>query len=283
MGLLFCLFFTFPLAAQESSTSSVYYEKVPKLIPQADGSYRVADGEFYFVPVTKQGSANPVKSLDELPSQQEAPITQQVGTIVVEKKQNLPGKLPYIGIGISYMRSEAELSEGITAIKDSKPAAKIAFGGRLSPYIRLEAFYQYRSEIRDTWYRIISVKAKMQDLGANLFVYANPQDKTRFFAGAGIATTRVQPTAKIAGVDINDIGEQLSSDPQTLLFPSKWCVTPSIFAGVEIPVSAQTDMDITAFYSHTNIHKDDLRHIASYGLALNLRFNLPEKTITYVK
>ena len=55
-----------------------------------------------------------------------------------------------------------------------------------------------------------------------------------------------------------------------------------VSAGVEFPVSKQVDMDISAFYSQTNIHKDDIKHIKSYGVGVNIRFGLIEKEITYI-
>ena len=38
--------------AQENATETTYYQKIPRLVKQADGTYRVT-GDYYFVPVEK--------------------------------------------------------------------------------------------------------------------------------------------------------------------------------------------------------------------------------------
>lgn len=264
-------FTTLPLVAQ----NNVYYQKVPKLIPQADGSYRVNTDEFYFVPVEQPQPSTPTTSSAP---QGEEPTGQQnnLGTIieqkpvsmVVEKNKYVPGAKPYISLGVALLHSKANLDDDYAAddtsvITDTKPAFKFAFGERISTYVRLEAFYQYRQKIDDTYYGI-NVSAQMQDLGANLSVYANPKDNTRFFAGLGIAGTRTKVQA-------------------SNLSATKWFATPSFFIGIETPLNSKTDIDVTAFYSHTLVHKWDIQNLETYGLAINLRFNFLEKTITYVK
>lgn len=104
----------------------------------------------------------------------------------------------------------------------------------------------------------------MQDMGANLSFYANPKDKTRLFLGAGIAGTKTK-------LQIENLSE------------TKWFPTLSYFMGIETPINLKTDIDFTVFYSHTIVHKWDVQNVESYGLAINLRFNFLEKTITYVK
>ncbi len=266
-------FSVLPLVAQ----NNVYYQKVPKLIPQADGSYRVNTDEFYFVPV-EQPKTPTSSSSSALQAVKQQPTTQpdDLGTIieqkpismVVEKNKNLPGNKPYISLGLALLHSKANLDDDLAAfdssvLDDTKPAVKLAFGEKISLYVRIEAFYQYRQKIEDTFYRT-NVSAQMQDLGANLFVYLNPQDNTRLFAGLGIAGTRTK--GKIADFSA-----------------SKWFTTPSFYLGIETPLTAKTDIDFTAFYSHTLVHKWDIQNIEAYGLFINLRFNFLEKTITYVK
>ena len=254
---------SFPLAAQDN----VYYQKVPKLIPQADGSYRVDTDEFYFVPVSKPDTA-PVGTKPADSSNFSTLVSQQPVSMVVEKDKDLPGAKPYISLGASLLKSTANLDDDYavydtSVIEDTKPAVKVAFGEKISNYVRLEVFYQYRQKIADTYYGA-NVKAQMQDIGANLFVYANPQDKTRLFIGAGIATTKTK-------VQLDDLSA------------TKWFPTPSYFIGIETPLSPKTDVDFTVFYSHTIVHKWDVQNVESYGLSVNLRFNFLEKTITYVK
>ena len=258
---------SFPLAAQDN----VYYQKVPKLIPQADGSYRVNTDEFYFVPVSKPDTTQPAATQPQKPADSSnfsTIVSQQPVSMVVEKDKDLPGGKPYISLGVALMKSTANLDDNYTIpdtsiITDTKPAVKVAFGEKISNYVRLEAFYQYRQKIDDTYYGM-GVSARMQDVGANLFVYANPQDKTRLFIGAGIAGTKTK-------VQLDDLSA------------TKWFPTPSYFLGIETPLSPKTDVDFAVFYSHTIVHKWDVQNVESYGLSINLRFNFLEKAITYVK
>lgn len=140
------VFVSFPLAAQEN----VYYQKVPKLIPQADGSYRVNTDEFYFVPVSKPQEPASTQT-EKVTSQNDLGtiVSQQPVSMVVEKNKDLPGSKPYISVGIALMKSQVNLDDDFsvadsTIIEDTKPTFKLAFGERISPYLRLEAFYQYR-------------------------------------------------------------------------------------------------------------------------------------------
>ena len=293
------LIFALTFITMDTFAQEVYYRKVPKLIPQADGSFRVADGEYDFVPVSKDdtrkpGSIPPDQTAVTDPSQTPVELSQNKSSLGKSPQQpvisNLPkedsqnsnkavGARPYLSAGISVQHStvyaEGKYLKGNAS--DMQPAGKLAFGAWLSDYVRTEIFWQYhnRLEDHDTYGSIYSeTRLKMQDIGFNAFLYANPQDKTKVFIGAGLAATRLEPTIEFNGYDINYWAQLAHVNYH--LFESKWCPTFSFFLGVEIPTNDKINMDITGFYSKTNITRDDLKDINTYGLMVNIRFNLPE-------
>ena len=57
--------------------SQTYYQKVPKLVPAGDGTYRILEGEYEYVPVNEQGYANPVIVGQENTHQQDAALADE--------------------------------------------------------------------------------------------------------------------------------------------------------------------------------------------------------------
>lgn len=253
--------------AQENATETTYYQKVPRLVKQADGSYKPTD-EYYFVPVEKE--KNPVAST-------------QLREAKATDEERAEKEHPYLSLGVSYAKAKAhakaefagDTEEG-TLFKDWQPAFKGAFGSQINPYLRVEVFYQYRTKIQESDYDggyVTIMGAKMQDIGLNAFLTVNPAStQARLFVGAGLAATRVKPIWKTNGIDISKV-----------LWDNDYFVTPTGFIGIEWPdENNKTVMDITAFYSKTFINKGfnsggmdfKVKDIVSYGVQLNFRFNL---------
>lgn len=185
-----------------------------------------------------------------------------------------------MSVGVSLAKNTATEEESLAGVSvktkytDTQPNFKVAYGSQFNPYFRMEVFYQYRNKIQDEG-KISGIPweatAKMNDLGINAFVAANANNKARFFIGAGLAATRVQPTVKVYGIKSDE------------LFESGWFATPSGFIGIEFADnSGHIVTDITAFYSKTFINKeytdsgytDTFKDIVAYGVQLNFRFNL---------
>ncbi len=253
--------------SQENATETTYYQKVPRLVKQADGTYKTSD-EYYFVPVSSNSTAQKGDNLN---------------TKGPEKTHRENSEVPYLSLGVSYGRAKSHAKaefmgytdEG-TLFKDWQPAFKAAFGTQINPYFRMEVFYQYRTKIQESDYDsddAITVGAKMQDIGLNAFLTVNPAStQARLFCGAGLAATRVKPIWKDNGIDISE-----------WLWEHDYFVTPTGFIGIEWPdENNKVVMDITAFYSKTFINKGfnsggvdfKVKDIVSYGVQLNFRFNL---------
>ena len=264
--------------AQESSTEETYYQRVPRLVKQADGTYRVSD-DYYFVPVKPNERANPV-AIDVENEKKET--NQHSDTETKSSRADLPGGRAYFSVGVSYAKSKshakvefAGVSEDGMLFQDWQPAFKVAYGSQFTQSFRMEILYQYRNKIQESDYEYgiaETIGAKMQDIGVNLFLTITPKAQAKLFIGAGIAATRVDPIWSINGINLNGV-----------LWKSSYFATPSAFIGVEWPDEKnQVAMDITFFYSKTLINRGftlngvdfKIKDITSYGANLNFRFNL---------
>lgn len=296
--------------------SQPYYQKVPKLVPAGDGTYRILEGEYEYVPVNEQGYANPVIVGQENTHQQDAALADEAArwargestttpkpaapqkpqTVPTPKEKPVPQNKtslattnrPYVSIGAAGMSSSLSLSNESAfsqymenSLSSMQAGIKATYGAHLSAWTRTEVFFQWRGEMSKSGqfraplsrYSYTS-KVQMWDVGANAFLYANPYSKVRFFLGAGIAATRVQPKFSVNGTDINDLKVTISGRTYRFeLFKSKFAFTPSAFVGMEFPLGDKTDMDIIAFYSQTNIDADGIDRIKTFGVAANVRFN----------
>ncbi len=248
--------------AQEDETT--YYQKVSRLVEQADGSYKPTD-EYYFVPVSNNSTI------------------QNLNTKELPKTHQENSEVPYLSLGVSYAEAKVHAKEEYgedttegTLFKDWQPVFRGAFGSQINPYWRVELFYQYRTKIQESDYDggyATTIGAKMQDIGLNAFLTVNPAStQARLFVGAGLAATRVKPIWKANGIDISKV-----------LWDNDYFVTPTGFIGIEWPdENNKTVMDITAFYSKTFINKGfnysgwdfKVKDIVSCGVQLNFRFNL---------
>lgn len=306
------------MCCAQNATSNTYYQKVPKLVPVGDGTYRILEGEYDYVPVNEKGYANPVivgqkktyqenaalmdeaarwangnAAYQEQPQPAAAPARVQTQT-APEIPAEEPAKnsaatakkgAPYLSLGVSMARSSFTAKEEYNryssseTFSDTTPFIKVAYGGQLSPCLRTEFFYQYRSEIKEEgmtdgvrW----EASAKMQDIGLNAFLTLNPASKNHIFVGVGAAATLFKPSYKLNGYNFDDL---MDSD----LFKQGWFFTPSAFIGLEFPDSSgRIISDITFFYSKTFIDREEtfagvsekLEDLKSYGVSLNIRFNL---------
>lgn len=296
--LLFSLLFILcclPVIAQPNQT---------ELVPVGDGSYRIVRSEDEDPTATREkelaeraeaarwaGVLRTDTSKPSAPSMLEdivvetAPETEQTPTSKTAPKRK---NRSYLSIGISGINTTVRLTEESArfwsmarTFEDTNLGLKGAFGAWMSEHARAEIFFQKRGDVALDGSRNnfdYSAKVKMWDLGANAFLYPNPNTDVRFFIGAGIAASLVRPKLTLNGTDINDTKLVIGGKTYRFeLFESKFCLTPSGFAGVEFPVSENIDMDITAFYSYTRINQDGLDSIKSFGLTANIRFNSKRK------
>lgn len=296
--LLFSLLFIlccFPVTAQPSKT---------KLVPEGDGSYRI-------VKIEDEDNANSrerelaeraeaarwagvLKTETPQPSSLsllEDPVVETAPEPTIAPKPAPKRKhLSYLSIGVAGINTTVRLTEESArfwrmgqTFKDTGFGLKGAFGAWMSEHTRLEFFFQKRGDASLNGRQNnhdYSAKVKMWDIGANAFLYPNPSADVRFFIGAGVAASLVKPKLTLNGVDINDTKLIIGGKTYRFeLFESKFCLTPSGFAGVEFPVSENIDMDITAFYSYTSINQDGLDSIKSFGLSANARFNFKRKNL----
>ena len=279
-----------------SAAAQTYHPKTVKLVPVGDGTYRIVkEDESRETELAERAEAARWAGVLQEPKEEiSAPNMRED---IVKEAAPLPEKpslkrkdRSYLSIGAAGMNTTLRLTEESAdfwqmgeKFEDTQFGLKGAFGAWMSEYVRAELFFQWRGEIsisgsqRNIAY---SAKAKMWDIGANAFLYANPQSNVRFFIGAGIAATRVQPSMTLNGIDINVAKLVIGGKTYRFdLFESQFFATPSGFAGVEFAVGENADMDVMLFYSQTNVHKDGIDIIKSFGLSSNIRFNLKRKVI----
>ncbi|WP_428053911.1 hypothetical protein [Candidatus Avelusimicrobium stercoris] len=281
--------------------SQTYYQKVPKLVPVGDGTYRIL---YEYVPVNERGYASPIVVGQEQTAQENAALndeaarwargesanndTQKTATPVIQpiqskrEQKSKTAEKPYLSIGASLARSSFSGKEEYRGysfkddFSDTTPFIKAAFGTRINPNIRTEIFYQYRDEMEDegtSW----EASASLQDFGLNVFLTLNSNSKkASLFIGAGLAGTLVNPSYKVRGRDISDLYD-------TDLYDTDLFFTPSGYIGIEFPdASGDIITDITLFYSKTFLNRSDtiagvkltLEDIDSYGISVNIRFDL---------
>lgn len=287
----------FPLNAGAVTAETV------KLVPNGDGSYRIvnsADEDSAAARARERAeraeAARWAGVLREEPADAAEPAMPEDIVVVatpeaapVQKTIQKRKDLAYFSIGAAGINTTVRLTNNSATFwnmgknfKDTHFGIKGAFGAWMSEHARAEVFFQKRGDVSISGSQnnfTYSAKIKTWDIGANAFLYPNPQEEIRFFFGAGIAATRVQPTFTLNGQNINDVKLNIGGKIYRFeLFESKFCLTPSGFAGVEFPLGENTDMNIMAFYSYTNVKQDGIRGIKSFGLAANVHFNLKRKT-----
>lgn len=276
------------------ATAQTYDQNTVTLIPAGDGTYRIKR-ESVSREQERAERAEAARWAGVLPEPKEEVPAPDMREDVVKEVVPQPEKSvlkrkdrPYLSIGAAGINTTLRLTDESAnfwqmgkEFEDTHFGLKGTFGAWMSEYVRAELFFQWRGEIsvsgsqRNIAY---SAKAKMWDIGANAFLYANPQSDVRFFIGAGIAATRVQPSMTLNGIDINDAKLVIGGKTYRFeLFESQFFATPSGFAGVEFAVGENADMDVMLFYSQTNVHKDGIDVIKSFGLSANVRFNLKRK------
>lgn len=291
--IIYCL----PVTAQPATQQTV------KLVPAGDGSYRIvntADEDLAAARERERAeraeAARWAGVLREEPADVPAPSMLEDVVVAtapeaapVQKPVQKRKDLAYFSIGAAGINTTVRLTNNSATFwnmgknfKDTHFGMKGAFGAWMSEHARAEVFFQKRGDVSISGSQnnfTYSAKLKTWDIGANAFLYPNPQEEIRFFFGAGIAATLVQPTFTLNGQNINDVKLNVGGKIYRFeLFESKFCLTPSGFAGVEFPLGENTDMDIMAFYSYTNVKQDGIRGIKSFGLAANVHFNLKRKT-----
>lgn len=282
-----------PVTAQPAT------QKTMKLVPNGDGSYRIVNsGEEDLAAARERERAERAEAarwagvFREDPA--DAPAPSMLEDVVVETEpQTAPIQKiikkrkdqAYFSLGAAGINTTVRLTDDSATFwnmgknfKDTHFGIKGAFGAWMSEHTRAEVFFQKRGDVSISGSQnnfTYSAKIKTLDIGANAFLYPNPQEDIRVFIGAGIAATRVQPTFTLNGKNINDVKLNVGGKIYRFeLFESKFCLTPSGFAGVEFPLGENTDMDIMAFYSYTKIKQDGINGIKSFGLLANIRFNL---------
>ena len=164
--------------------SQTYYQKVPKLVPTGDGTYRILEGEYEYVPVNEQGYAPAVIVEQEYTNQQNAALAaeaarwargesattpkpvsapaQQPQTVSAPKEKTVPQNKtslattgrPYVSIGAAGMNSSLSLSDESAfytymenSLSSMQPGIKATYGAYSSDWTRTEIFFQWRGEL----------------------------------------------------------------------------------------------------------------------------------------
>lgn len=282
------------MCCAQNATSNTYYQKVPKLVPVGDGTYRILEGEYDYVPVNEKGYANPVIVGQKKTYQENAALMDEAARWAngetVNKEQPRPHTLPaqiqtrpvrevlaeeptkklaeksktstpYLSLGVSMARSSFSAKEeygghfSSDTFSDTTPFMKVAYGGSLNSYLRTEIFYQYRSEVKDEGMESgVRWEAAAKMQDIGLNAFLTLNPASKNHLFVGIGAAATLFNPSYK-LNGHDFNDLVDSD----LFNQGWFFTPTAFIGLEFPDSSgRIVSDITFFYSKTFIEREEV-------------------------